>query len=147
MAFSLFDERSVASRELAPLARLNHEDVPVYHFRRKLMSRVVTLTLGPSSLLWSDGISEGEVSYADMATLRMRYEPGHLFLARYWLEIEPRKARPVRFANWGWRGLGEIDTQNDAYRGFLGALHEKLIPYQPRQFSLQERELGGMDWR
>ena len=126
MAFPFFNATTVPASEIARLARLNHEDAPIYQFRRKLMSRSVTISLGETSLQWNDGINKGEVSFSDIVAVRLRYEPGHLFLARFWLDIEPLKARPVRFANWGWRGLGEIETQNEAFLGFVGALHQRL---------------------
>lgn len=99
---------------------------PKYSYKPSLMGSPWTFQLAPDALVWSLGSTSGRVPYGSIRRIRLSFRPvtmqSYRFLAEIWSERNPKM--PISSASW--KSLVEQERQDQAYVGFLTALHERI---------------------
>ena len=69
--------------------------------------------------------------FADIAPVALAYEPSRVDLARYTCRITGRGGQVILVPSSTYRGIADFESQADAYRDVVFALHRALLPRAP----------------
>jgi hypothetical protein len=98
----------------------------VYSYKASLMGGAWILRLAPDGLHWSIGALSGNVPYAGVRRIRLSFRPvtmqSYRFLAEIWGDRGPK----ISIASASWKSLMEQERQDEAYRQFITALHDRI---------------------
>lgn len=104
-------------------------DLPItYSFRASAIEKERTLTLEDSSLVIQQGERTESVAYRDIKSIRLFYDPDRFNLNKYICEITDKKGGTTQVKSVHFKSVGNFEDRSEAYKDFLLALHEKLIP-------------------
>jgi hypothetical protein len=97
-----------------------------YSFRPSVFGAPWEFSLTPAGLAWSVGRRSGRVPYGQIRKIRLSFRPLTLQGQRYLVEIWPEQGAKLTMSSLSWKSMIEQERQDEAYRAFVAALHEKL---------------------
>ncbi|MGL4286329.1 MAG: hypothetical protein ACRCVA_08310 [Phreatobacter sp.] len=109
---------------------------PFFRHRPKLVGAEITFTLEPDALAWSDGKVEGRMPLHQIGSVRIVYRPANLYTRRFRVEINQRLGKSVWFANLSYRGLMEVETNDQPFAAFVRELLARIAKASPKALFL-----------
>ncbi|HET9902956.1 MAG TPA: hypothetical protein VFQ27_04565 [Xanthobacteraceae bacterium] len=105
---------------------VNSAPILRYSFRPSLLGAPQEFALERDALLWSVGNRSGRIPYRSIRQIRLSYRPVTLQMYRFQTEIWAENAPKLAIASCSWRSMVEQERQDQAYRTFVVALHQRL---------------------
>ncbi|MFX7792737.1 hypothetical protein ABTK00_20070, partial [Acinetobacter baumannii] len=87
-------------------------------------------------LAWSDGKVEGRMPLHQIGSVRIVYRPANLYTRRFRVEINQRLGKSVWFANLSYRGLMEVETNDQPFAAFVRELLARIAKASPKALFL-----------
>jgi len=100
---------------------------PSYVYRPSVMGSPLSFRLTPDAIVWDAGRRSGRVPYHQVARVRMSYRPVTMQNHRFLTEIWSRDGTKLKVASTSWKSMVVLERFDDAYRGFIGNLHHRLV--------------------
>lgn len=100
--------------------------LPVYAYKASLMGAPWEFRLDPDRLVWVIGRRQGEVFYRDIKRVRLSFRPATMQSYRFIAEIWSPGAPKLTIASTSWHGIAEQRRQDQPYRDFIVALHQRI---------------------
>jgi hypothetical protein len=97
-----------------------------YSFRSSLRSALWTFDVADDGLHWQAGNREGVVPFDQIALIRLSYRPVSMQRHRFRMDIVTRERRKLRVFSTTSLTLMTVERQDEAYRAFVAALHERV---------------------
>jgi hypothetical protein len=97
-----------------------------YAFKPSVAGSPLTLELTAEGLSVRSGFRSDLWPYADIAQVRLSYRPVSMLAHRFRADIRHRNGRKIRIISATWAGIVALTPQNDSYRAFIEALHQRL---------------------
>ncbi len=99
-----------------------------YAYKPSLMGGMWEFELAPEALVWRVGRRSGRWAYDEIAAVRLRYRPQPIQSHAFRADIINARGQRVTLLSTTWTGIAAVTAQNDDYRRFLQALHQRLAP-------------------
>lgn len=99
---------------------------PVYAYKASLMGAPWEFRLDPDRLVWVIGRRQGEIFYRDIQRVRLSFRPATMQSYRFIAEIWSPGAPKLTIASTSWHGIAEQRRQDQPYRDFIIALHQRI---------------------
>lgn len=99
---------------------------PVYAYKASLMGAPWEFRLDPDRLVWVIGRRQGEILYRDIQRVRLSFRPATMQSYRFIAEIWSPGAPKLTIASTSWHGIAEQRRQDQPYRDFIIALHQRI---------------------
>ena len=77
-------------------------------------------------LVWVIGRRQGEIFYRDIRRVRLSFRPATMQSYRFIAEIWAPGAPKLTIASTSWHGIAEQRRQDQPYRDFIVALHQRI---------------------
>jgi hypothetical protein len=99
---------------------------PAYAYKASLMGAPWEFRLEPDRLVWVVGRRQGEIFYRDIRRVRLSFRPATMQSYRFIAEIWAPGAPKLTIASTSWHGIAEQRRQDQPYRDFIVALHQRI---------------------
>lgn len=109
-----------------PVSRGAGEGGASYTFKPSLAGAVRRFDLTDDGLAWQAGSRRGVWPYRSIATVRLSYRPVSMQPRQFRADIVHDSGQRQIVLSTSWKGFALVETQDDAYRDFIRALHGKL---------------------
>lgn len=110
-----------------------------YAYKATLIGAARQFELTDAGLSWRINDREGVWPYARIAAIALSYRPASMQSRRFRADIIDRSGERLTLLSTTWRGFALIEPQDDRYRQFVMALHDRLAR-EPHEIAL----MGGM---
>jgi hypothetical protein len=108
-------------------AQARAQDPRYYRQRPHALAPEVEFEAKDDRLAWEDSKNaRGELAYADIARMRLTYDPARIRQTRHVLDIEARTGARVRITSTTFAGMGLYKPRNRAFVAFLTDLHRRI---------------------
>jgi hypothetical protein len=97
-----------------------------YGFKPSVAGSPIALELTGQGLSFSAGYRADVWRYADIAQIRLSYRPVSMLNHRFRADLRHRNGRTLRIVSASWAGIVALTPQNDGYRAFIEALHQRI---------------------
>lgn len=97
-----------------------------YAYKASLMGAPWEFRLDPDRLVWVIGRRQGEILYRDIQRIRLSFRPATMQSYRFVAEIWSPGAPKLTIASTSWHGIAEQRRQDQPYRDFIVALHQRI---------------------
>lgn len=114
------DQRQESSDDAAKAA------APTYTYKASLLGAPWEFRLDPDQLVWSLGRRQGAIPYHAISRIRLLFRPATMQSYRFIAEIRAPGAPKLTIASASWHGIAEQRRQDQPYRDFILALHERI---------------------
>jgi hypothetical protein len=102
-------------------------DAPItYSYKPSLLGASYAFELTPEGLSWQAGRRAALWSYDDIAMVRMSYRPVSMQSNRFRTDIWNRAGQHVIVVSTTWRSIALVEPQDESYRAFITALHQRV---------------------
>lgn len=102
-------------------------DEPIaYSYKPSLLGASYAFELTPEGLSWQAGRRAALWAYDDIAMVRMSYRPVSMQTNRFRTDIWNRAGQHVIVVSTTWRSIALIEPQDESYRAFITALHQRV---------------------
>jgi hypothetical protein len=122
----------------APLARRTFWEIPRamtddeqpeplrYSYKPSVAGSPQTFELTGEGLSWQGGFRSDLWRYGEIARIRLSYRPVSMLAHRFRAELRHKDGRKLTIVSASWAGIVALTPQNEAYRAFIEALHQRL---------------------
>ena len=110
-----------------------------YAYKATLIGAARQFELTEAGLSWRINDREGIWPYARIGAVALSYRPASMQSRRFRADIIDRSGERLTLLSTTWRGFALIEPQDDRYREFVMALHDRLSR-EPHEIAL----IGGM---
>lgn len=97
-----------------------------YGFRASLHRAPWMLELADEGLAWQAGRHSGVIPYDQISQIRLSFRPVSMQRHRFRMDIVTRERRALKVFSASAISLMTVERQDEAYRAFVAALHERL---------------------
>lgn len=97
-----------------------------YIFKPSLAGAVRRFDLTDEGLAWQVGSRRGVWPYRSIAMVRLSYRPVSMQPRQFRADIVHDSGQRQIVLSTTWKGFALVETQDDAYRDFIRALHRRL---------------------
>lgn len=97
-----------------------------YTFKPSLAGAVRQFDLTDDGLVWQVGARRGVWPYRSIAMVRLSYRPVSMQPRQFRADIVHDSGQRQIVLSTTWKGFALVETQDEAYRDFLRALHRRL---------------------
>jgi hypothetical protein len=111
-----------------------------YAYKASLIGAAQQFELTDDGLTWRIGPKAGLWPYATIARVRLSYRPVSMQSRRYRADIEDVSGGRLRVLSTTWQTVALMAPQDDAYRTFIVALHDRM-----RAAGSRAELLGGLN--
>ena len=113
-------------------------DVISYFQRPRPVGRHVHLRLEPRHLVVDMGMKEAEISYGDIKSIRLLYEPKNI-TSSYRTRITLKSGRTVTFTTLDWKSFLDFQHRNVEYTAFVTELLRRAAAANPELVCISGR--------
>lgn len=97
-----------------------------YQFRENALTPLNTLSLHDDGLASLCNERSQLHAYADVKSVRLKYDPTRVQTNRYLMDVEFANAPKLRVTNSSYEGFAYFKDQSDSFRGFVESFHQAL---------------------
>jgi hypothetical protein len=97
-----------------------------YAYRASLIGGAREFSLTDDGLAWRVGGKSGVWPYGSIAAIRLSYRPVSMQSQRFRADIQNDRLEKLAVLSTSWQTVALMAPQDDAYRGFIVALHQRL---------------------
>jgi len=103
-----------------------------YSYKPSLMAGAYRFDVTEAGLAWQQGARSGLWRYRDIVEVRLSFRPVWLQSRRYRADIRHSSGARIPVLSTTWQTAALVAAQDDAYRDFIVALHQRLTEGQTR---------------
>jgi hypothetical protein len=101
-------------------------DATSYTFKPSLAGAVRQFELTDAGLVWQVGGRRGTWPYASIAAVQLSYRPVSMQPRQFRADIVGGNGQRQVVLSTSWKGFALVQTQDEAYRAFILALHRRI---------------------
>jgi len=103
-----------------------------YQHKPRIIGSAIVFRLEEKAIAWSDGRTSSSLPLHQIESVRLLFRPANLYTHRYRIEVRQRLGRRIWFSNLSYRGLADIEANDEGYTAFVRALCAAVAQASPK---------------